>query len=114
MGLNSESAVALVEPAHQEIVHPRPALGGAERMIHEPRLPAHDLDLIAWGGRVARGADLQLPHPRLAERDFVLAPLAELAPDWIPPGQSRSVSSLLTALPEAAEVKIIGSRSSPT
>lgn len=72
-----------------------------------------DLDLIAWGARVVRSAALQLPHPRLAEREFVLAPLAELAPDWIPPGQSQSVASLLQALPEAAEVKIIGDRNAP-
>ena len=57
-----------------------------------------DLDLIAWGARIVRGPTLQLPHPRLAEREFVLAPLAELAPDWIPPGQSCSVSALLKAL----------------
>ena len=73
-----------------------------------------DLDLIAWGERTVRGPTLELPHPRLAEREFVLAPLAELAPDWIPPGQSRSVAGLLEALPEAAEVEIIGGRSSPT
>lgn len=67
-----------------------------------------DLDLIAWGARTVRSAALRLPHPRLAEREFVLAPLAELAPGWIPPGQSRSVASLLEALPEAAEVENIG------
>ena len=73
-----------------------------------------DLDLIALGERTLCGPTLKLPHPRLAEREFVLAPLAELAPDWIPPGQSRSVSSLLRALPQAAEVEIIGGRSSST
>ncbi|MYI02937.1 MAG: 2-amino-4-hydroxy-6-hydroxymethyldihydropteridine diphosphokinase, partial [Gammaproteobacteria bacterium] len=73
-----------------------------------------DLDLIAWGERTVRGPTLELPHPRLAEREFVLAPLAELAPDWIPPGQSRSVSSLLESLPNAAEVKVIRDRSFPT
>ncbi len=72
-----------------------------------------DLDLIAWGERIVRSADLQLPHPRLTEREFVLAPLAELAPDWIPPRQSRSVANLLEALPDAAEIEIIQDRGSP-
>ncbi len=57
-----------------------------------------DLDLICWGSRSASSPSLQLPHPRFARRAFVLAPLAELAPDWIPPGQSRTVSLLLAAV----------------
>ena len=66
-----------------------------------------DLDLIAWGARTVRSTSLQLPHPSLTERDFVLAPLAELAPNWIPPGQSRPVSALLKALPESNSVKAL-------
>ena len=66
-----------------------------------------DLDLIAWGARVVNSAALRLPHPRLAERAFVLAPLAELAPDWIPPGQSRSVAALLKALPKSDSAEIV-------
>ena len=66
-----------------------------------------DLDLIAWGAKTVRGTSLQLPHPSLTERDFVLAPLAELAPNWIPPGQSRPVSALLKALPESNSVKAL-------
>ena len=64
-----------------------------------------DLDLIAWGTKTARSASLQLPHPRLTERDFVLAPVAELAPNWVPPGQSTSVSTLLKALPDTCIVR---------
>ncbi|WP_245157824.1 2-amino-4-hydroxy-6-hydroxymethyldihydropteridine diphosphokinase [Brevundimonas sp. A19_0] len=41
-----------------------------------------DLDLIDFGGQVADGPDLILPHPRAAERLFVMGPLAEIAPDW--------------------------------
>lgn len=40
-----------------------------------------DLDLLAHGDQVVQSADLQLPHPRIGERAFVLMPLAELAPD---------------------------------
>jgi len=58
-----------------------------------------DLDLIAWGTEVRQTPRLYLPHPRAAERRFVLAPLAELAPDFILPGQSRTVAELLALAP---------------
>ena len=41
-----------------------------------------DLDIIAWSGGGWRGPGLTIPHPRLAQRDFVLGPLARIAPDW--------------------------------
>ncbi len=66
-----------------------------------------DLDLIAWGDRVSRGPELRLPHPRFAGRRFVLAPLAELAPDWIPPGYAQTVRQLLHALPNGPSVAIL-------
>jgi 2-amino-4-hydroxy-6-hydroxymethyldihydropteridine diphosphokinase len=44
-----------------------------------------DLDLIALGRTVLHGPPLTLPHPRAAERLFVMGPLAELAPDWVHP-----------------------------
>ncbi len=68
-----------------------------------------DLDLLCWGDRTVSSAELQLPHPRFCEREFVLAPLAELAPRWIPPGQSGAVSSLLNDLPNRGGVGKIGS-----
>ncbi|MCE5232180.1 MAG: 2-amino-4-hydroxy-6-hydroxymethyldihydropteridine diphosphokinase [Mizugakiibacter sp.] len=53
-----------------------------------------DLDLLLYGDRVLREDDLTLPHPRLAERAFVLRPLADLAPSLHVPGQGR-VDALL-------------------
>ncbi len=44
-----------------------------------------DLDLLVYGDRVIREPDLEVPHPRLFERPFVLEPLADLAPDLVPP-----------------------------
>lgn len=69
-----------------------------------------DLDLICWGNRIVDSPRLRLPHPRFTEREFVLAPLAELAPRWIPPGQARSVAELLVALPGRDTVKILHDR----
>ncbi|HEX7113399.1 MAG TPA: 2-amino-4-hydroxy-6-hydroxymethyldihydropteridine diphosphokinase [Mizugakiibacter sp.] len=53
-----------------------------------------DLDLLLYGDRVLAEDDLVLPHPRLAERAFVLCPLADLAPSLHVPGQGR-VDALL-------------------
>ena len=41
-----------------------------------------DLDLVAWSGPNYASRELTIPHPRLASRDFVLGPLAAIAPDW--------------------------------
>jgi 2-amino-4-hydroxy-6-hydroxymethyldihydropteridine diphosphokinase len=46
-----------------------------------------DLDLLLFGGEIVAEPGLRIPHPRLAERAFVLEPLAELAPDLVVPGQ---------------------------
>lgn len=54
-----------------------------------------DIDLLLYGDRQCRHPELTLPHPRLAERRFMLEPLAEIAPDLpVPPGGS-TVAELL-------------------
>jgi 2-amino-4-hydroxy-6-hydroxymethyldihydropteridine diphosphokinase len=57
-----------------------------------------DLDLILFGDLILSGERLQIPHPRLQERSFVLVPLAEIAPDWIEPHTGRTVAALASAL----------------
>jgi 2-amino-4-hydroxy-6-hydroxymethyldihydropteridine diphosphokinase len=62
-----------------------------------------DLDLLDFDGLV-RDGDVApiLPHPRLSSRAFVLAPLADIAPEWRHPVSGRSAADLLAALPESA------------
>ena len=56
-----------------------------------------DLDLVAWDGDQYTTRTLTIPHPRLASRDFVLGPLAAIAPDWRVDG-NLSVRHLLSRL----------------
>lgn len=53
-----------------------------------------DLDLILYGNMVLDTPDLQLPHPRMHERAFVLDPLCEIAPDAVHPVSGRSMTQL--------------------
>ncbi len=57
-----------------------------------------DLDLLLYGDRIIETDELTIPHPRLAERRFVLEPLAEVAPDAIEPRTGRRVSEILADL----------------
>jgi 7,8-dihydro-6-hydroxymethylpterin-pyrophosphokinase len=53
-----------------------------------------DLDILLFGDQEIESAGLTIPHPRMAERPFVLVPLAEIAPDMVPPGWQTSVGAL--------------------
>jgi 2-amino-4-hydroxy-6-hydroxymethyldihydropteridine diphosphokinase len=57
-----------------------------------------DLDILLYGDFVIGGATLEVPHPRLAERAFVLVPLNEIAPGAADPRSTRNVSQLLERL----------------
>ncbi len=63
------------------------AIGRQKRFQNGPR--EIDLDLVSYGSLVLASPGLILPHPRLAERKFVLEPLQEIAPDIILPSYGR-------------------------
>jgi 2-amino-4-hydroxy-6-hydroxymethyldihydropteridine diphosphokinase len=65
-----------------------------------------DLDILLFGSFQMETIELTLPHPRLAERAFVLKPLAELAPDLMHPVLYYTVAQLLQDVGEAEQVKL--------
>lgn len=64
-----------------------------------------DLDLLLYGAQTRDTELLQLPHPRMHLRRFVLAPLAELAPGLMHPTLLETVSALLTRLDDNSKVR---------
>lgn len=79
-------------------------MGRIRRHRNEARVI--DLDLIDFEGRLAPPpASPELPHPRLAERPFVLVPLREVAPQWRDPRTGQMVNALILALPAGAVIR---------
>lgn len=64
-----------------------------------------DLDLIAFGNERRATKELTLPHPRAHQRRFVLQPLSEIAPDFILPGQTKTVAQSLDELGPDSSVR---------
>jgi len=72
---------------------------GRDRSAGIPNGPRTlDLDILLWNGLKLSEPGLELPHPRMSERAFVLVPLAEIAPHLIIPGLEKTVADLLRAL----------------
>ena len=57
-----------------------------------------DIDILLYGASQVHSGRLEIPHPRMHERRFVLAPMVELAPDLRHPGLRRSMRDLLAGL----------------
>lgn len=86
-GYSPETWLATTQDLEREFGRtPKTVVNEARRM---------DIDLIAWGEEVRCSAFLTLPHPRAHLRRFVLQPLAELLPDFVLPGQTKSIAELL-------------------
>ncbi|HUA60732.1 MAG TPA: 2-amino-4-hydroxy-6-hydroxymethyldihydropteridine diphosphokinase [Verrucomicrobiae bacterium] len=72
-------------------------LGRVRSVPKGPRII--DIDVLLYGQSIIRTAKLEIPHPRMAERRFVLAPLADLSPDLRHPATHRTVKEMLDAAP---------------
>jgi 2-amino-4-hydroxy-6-hydroxymethyldihydropteridine diphosphokinase len=73
--------------------------------VHEKDSPRIiDIDILLYGDLVMTTEKLTIPHPRLTEREFVLAPLADIAPEAVHPVNGKTVKELLKAVTETQGV----------
>jgi len=88
-GLTPEGLLALLQGWEREA-------GRRPKVVLNEARPL-DLDIIAFGTEVRNTPLLTIPHPRATRRRFVLAPLAEIAPGLVLPGERRTVGEILRA-----------------
>lgn len=87
------------------------ALLKIERELGRRRITPHgprsiDLDILFYGSTVIQTRELEVPHPRLTGRRFVLIPMAQLAPEFRHPVAHKSIAQLLAETPDRSEVRL--------
>jgi deoxyguanosine kinase len=106
LNLAVEAETSLSPEALLALIHNVEASLGRTREVRwGPR--TIDVDILLYGTRVVAAGDLEIPHPRLAERRFVLQPLVEIRPDLALPN-GRTVRQLLDALGPGGESRRAG------
>jgi 2-amino-4-hydroxy-6-hydroxymethyldihydropteridine diphosphokinase len=95
-GLDPDALLAVLHETERRF-------GRVRRELNEARVM--DLDLIAYGRQVRQTAPPILPHPRMADRAFVLLPLRDIAPGWVHPVSGRTVEDLVANLPPDQQIR---------
>jgi len=73
-------------------------IGRQRTFLNGPR--EIDIDILFYDDLILKKSDLVIPHPHMAERDFVLKPLIDINPDFIDPETKKTIKELYEALPE--------------
>jgi 2-amino-4-hydroxy-6-hydroxymethyldihydropteridine diphosphokinase len=87
------------------------ALQGIEILLASKKLIPRgpriiDLDVLFYGESIVQADGIEIPHPRMANRRFVLVPLAELAPRLKHPALGATITELLAATPDKSDVRL--------
>ena len=86
-------------------------MGRTRQRTYDPR--RCDLDLLLWDEAIINTTDLMVPHPRIAERRFVLTPLCDLIPDSVHPKLNRTFRELLDSCSDPLRVRCSGPANLP-
>jgi 2-amino-4-hydroxy-6-hydroxymethyldihydropteridine diphosphokinase len=95
---NGDPSQLIGELKQLEVALGRPA--AHERNVSRPI----DIDLLYVGDTILNNDRLTLPHPRIDGRRFVLLPLADIQPDFVLPGRTRTVRELLASAPQSGRI----------
>lgn len=68
-----------------------------------------DLDILFYDDLILKKRGLEIPHPGIAERSFVLNPMCEIAPDFLHPKLKKTIETLLAEIPKPQQVKRLSS-----
>lgn len=82
-------------------------MGRIRQGLNQPR--TIDIDILYFNNETISRDGLTIPHPRIAERKFVLIPMNELNPDWVDPAHQQSIIQLLDACRDELEVNKLDS-----
>ena len=97
--LSPQELLAAVKEAESDVGR-RPTFAEGPRII--------DVDILFYGDLMIQDENLTVPHPRLAQRAFVLVPLAEIAPDLVHPRLGLTISELLERVEGREGVRLWG------
>ena len=81
------------------------SMGREKRVPKGPRVI--DIDILLYGSEIVREPGLEIPHPRMAERKFVLEPLAEIAGETNHPATRMTIAEMLEATADQSEVRMV-------
>ena len=94
----AEAATSFTAAATLDVLHQVETHFGRVRSVRNAARVL-DLDLLDFGGQIYNQTVLQVPHPRMHERAFVLFPLRDLFADWTHPQTGQSLDALIDRLP---------------